>query len=172
VKSLAELTGESDVIVRGTIADLHTRRAAGWDFSMARVVVADVLKGESRLEDPSTIDAQIGYGGAELAALRSSIPGHEHLFFLKFANDTQHYYPTDYVQVSVMRGIEGYVRVIRPDSIANAFSRDHFPLPLEGSVFEELVERVQEMVTTERSASQLRVPRPDGQNRTGSLLAC
>jgi hypothetical protein len=74
------------------------------------------------------------------------MPSHDHLWFIVGPGDfPDTYLTTDYTQVSVLREIDGLVRVIMPDSIALAYEPTQFPVPLEGTDFEELVESIREL---------------------------
>lgn len=104
--------------------------------------IIDVLKGEPVSSEP-TVKVQIGFG-YDLQKLRSSLPGHDNLWFLTLEDNSGYYNTTDYAKVSVLRDIGG-VAVIMPDAIANAFSRRHFPVPLDGTSFEALVDQVRQL---------------------------
>jgi hypothetical protein len=79
---------------------------------------------------------QIGFGDS-LETLRSDLPPNVHLWFLKYAEDIDAYYATDYPQISVLRDIGSVVRVIAPRRITSAYSDQHFPVPLDGTSFED-----------------------------------
>lgn len=153
--SLAEITGQSDLVIRGTITDLYVRFESDWQPAYAKVLISDVLKGEPVSREAGTVEVQIAFASSDLEELRSSLPRHDHLWFLVHEGtrdpDSQSaiagftYYTTDYAQVSVLRDVGGVVEVIMPEAIANAYSRRHFPVPLDGTSFEELVDQVRQL---------------------------
>ena len=148
------------------------------------ISITEVLKGDPVSREAGTVEAQIGFGSAaDLDELRSSLPLHDHLWFLVhestrdpggyLAEESNTYYPTDYQQVSVLRDIGGMVEVIMPESIANAYSRRQFPVPLDGTSFEELVNRVRLVAEGASAAAQLRAAQPpQGEGDTDRFLAC
>jgi hypothetical protein len=150
--SLSEITSESDLVVRGTIPDLSVIHREGF-FSVEHVTlqVSEVLKGTGQADPGDILEIRVR-GGYGVDDLRAMIPAHDHLWFLEDSEDFPgSYYSTDYEQVSVLRGIDGVVQVIMPNAIANAFSRDQYPIPLDGTSFEELLQRVRDLVTSEGS---------------------
>lgn len=142
--------------MRGRITDLYVRFESDWQPAFAKVSIIDVLKGEPVSRETGTVEVQIGFG-SDLEELRSSLPAHDHLWFLIHEDSANSdparqseiagytYYPTDYPQVSVLRDIGGVVEVIMPEAIANAYSRRHFPVPLDGTSFEDLVDQVRQL---------------------------
>ena len=145
--SLRDLLDESHAVVRGKIADLRVRLwNKKWEILTAAVTVSDVLMGQPKLSRAGTVEIEIGLGGRSLAELRRLIPEHDHLWFIKGPGDfADTYLTTDYTQVSVLRDIDGVVRVIKPGSIALAYSPTQFPVPLEGTDFEALVRDVRDL---------------------------
>lgn len=152
VSSLAEITSDSDLVIRGTITDLFVRYESQWRPAVAKVSITEVLKGEPESRELGMVEVQIGLE-ADVEDLRSSLPAHDHLWFLVHEHtfDPRNkpsgytYHTTDYPQVSVLRDIGGVVEVIWPGPIANAFSPRHYPVPLDGTSFEELVARVRQL---------------------------
>lgn len=184
VSSLEEITSQSDLVVRGTISDLYSRRTVGWDVAYVTISIAEVLKGDPVSREAGTVEAQIGFGSsADLDELRSNLPVHDHLWFLvhestrdpggNLAEESKTYYPTDYQQVSVLRDIGGTVEVVMPEAIANAYSRRQFPVPLDGTSFEELIDRVRQLTDGASAAAQLRARQsPHGAGDTDRFFAC
>jgi hypothetical protein len=165
VSSLREITAQSDLVVRGTIVDLYgvLRNDAGFETAYAKVLMGEVLKGSPVTRKPgedNVIHVIVG-SGYELERLRSSLPAHDHLWFLKQDGSAATYFTTDYEQMSLLREIDGFVRVLSPDYTKRVYSARHYPVPLEGTDFEELVERVREIVNT-----------PQGSSPGARLLAC
>ncbi len=154
VSSLADITRQSDIVIRGTIVDLYSRTRGASQGSFVKVSITEVLKGEPVSREAGTVEVDIGFQ-SDLEELRSSVPGHDHLWFLvhegtvdpdkQSAIDGFTYYTTDYTQMSVLREIGGLVRVILPEAIANAFSPRHYPVPLDGTSFEDLVDQVRQL---------------------------
>jgi hypothetical protein len=151
-KSLKEMAAQSNLVISGTIVDLYTypRNGSGYQGVVAIVAIGEVIKGEPvirRTGDPDVVHVIIG-NGYDMDHLRSSLPGHDNLWFLTQNGDAATYYSADYLQLSVLREIDGSVRVIRPNWIRRLYDADHYPVPLEGTNFAELVERVREIVKT------------------------
>jgi hypothetical protein len=164
--SLEEMVGLSDVVLRGPILDLHE----GGTVTYAIVDPVDVLKGDPLLRQDGTVFVALGRAHVDLDELRSQLPAHDNLWFLKRDGITDRYYSTDYLQISVLRDIDGEVRVIWPSAIADAFSRRHYPLPLEGTSFEDIIQRVRDLVVgASREASLSFVARLSGPS---ALFAC
>lgn len=163
VSSLENITRQSDVVVRGSILDLYTKPDNRWNSAFVSVSIHEVLKGEPVSRVAGTVEVHIGFVGDDLEDLKSKLPSHDHLWFLEHEHTRDPriepggftYYTTDYEQVSVLRGIGGVVRVIMPDAIANAYSRRHYPVPLDGTSFEDLVDRVRELAEGQSAAAQL-----------------
>ena len=154
MSSLAEITIESDLVIRGTIRDAYSDWRGGDAYdSYANVSIEEVLKGVPESREADTVDVGIGYLSSPIDGLRSSLPEHDHLWFL-IRDEDRHgtYYTTDYVQVSVLRDIGGVVEVIRPEAIGNAYSPRQFPVPLDGTSFEELVDQVRQLVEGQSAA--------------------
>ena len=174
VSSLEEITSQSDLVVRGTIIDLYSRNQGIYQLAYLRVSITEVLKGEPMSRDDGTVEVQIGLGSSsDLEELRSTLPRHDHLFFLVHDDDNEYsYYTTDYEQVSVLRDIGGVVEVITPEAIAGAYSARHFPVPLDGTSFEELIARVRELASRPPAAMYAYVRRPPGQPDPNISAAC
>jgi hypothetical protein len=165
--SVKDITAHSDLVVRGTIVDLYGVEVGGSDppfhETYAMVSIAETIKGTPvprKPGDPNVIHVFIGFG-YDMERLRQSLPAHEHLFFLSRDGDAATYFVNDYAQISVLRNINGRVRVIKPGWIKGAFDARQYPVPLEGTSFDELVERVREIVST-----------PQGASAGARLLAC
>ena len=146
--SLKELISRSDVVVRGSIRDLRVRQFGDWEVVLAKVEVAEVLLGTPHLSRSGTVDIQLFVDAVapDVTSLRSRIPGHDHLWFVTldqgFAGT---YYPSSFAQISILRDIGGMVEVIQPERISTAYSADQFPVPLDGTDFDELVQKVREL---------------------------
>lgn len=174
VSSLEEITRQSDLVILGTITDLYVRFESDWQPAYAKVLITDVLKGEPVSREAGTVEVQIAFASADLEEIRSRLPRHNHLWFL--INEEGHestYQTTDYPQVSVLRDIGGVVEVIMPEAIANAYSRRHFPVPLDGTSFEELVDKVRQ-IAEEPSAALRAYARwsPNGEPDPNRFDAC
>ena len=174
VSSLEEITSQSDLVIRGTISDLYIRRP--WDDfqpAYAKVSISEILKGEPASEEPGTAEVQIGFIRSDLAELRSSLPAHGHLWFLtQYENGAATYHPTDYPQVGILRDIGGVVEVIMPEAIASAYSRRHFPVPLNGTSFEELVARVRQLAGESAAVHAFSRSSPSGEGGPNRFDAC
>jgi hypothetical protein len=162
--TFAEMVEQSDLIIVGRIDDMyigeHWDGGDGylWPLVYMRVAISDTLKGEARSRDPGTVEIQMAYAYADdLDKMRSRLPAHEHMWFLQLEDASDRgpqnqspiagfaYYSTDYPQTSILRNIHGSVEVIKPDSIARALTPQSFPVPLDGTDFEAVVERVRDM---------------------------
>jgi hypothetical protein len=148
--SLAEITRDSDLVVRGRIVDIVPRGTNGF----AVVAITELLKGEPLSREPGTVEIRMSRG-PDVDLLRSKIPAHDVIWFALHestldpdrasAPTSYRYYATDYPQMSILRDINGKVQVIMPNAIESALGRDHYPVPLDGTRFEALVERVRDM---------------------------
>jgi hypothetical protein len=169
--SLREMVASSDVVLRGPIADLFEGGPPMWPVAYAAVEPLEVLKGDPVLRAGGTVAVGIGRPHGSLAEIRSQLPDHDNLWFMKRDGQTDRYYPTDYVQISVLRDIDGEVRVIWPRAIRDAMSGDHYPLPLEGTDFEELVQRVRDLTDESARHGSYAVLR-DALRPESGLFAC
>jgi hypothetical protein len=171
--SLEEITSQSDLVIRGKITDLYSRVLGGiWHVAYVKVLVTEVLKGEPASAEAGTVEVQVGFASSDLDDLRSSLPAHDQLWFLTQDEGRDTYNTTDYPQVSVLRDIGGIVRVIQPEWIAGAYSRRHFPVPLDGTSFEELVAQVRRLVERPPAAMHTYLRRPGGEPEPNRFAAC
>jgi hypothetical protein len=152
VQSLREIVETSDIVLVGRITDSKQRRVGNWDMTVVSVAINELLKGS-----PVTTRA----GSVQVGTIFESpsgtnpheIPDHANLWFLSLDDDDPAiYFMTDYDQLSLLRNIDGVVRVIHPRLITRAYSAQQFPVPLEGTSFDALIERVREVVGNEAGA--------------------
>jgi hypothetical protein len=170
--SLDEVVRHANVVMRGEIVDMHEAQVGHFTVVNASVAPAEVLKGEPVVRGNGTVKIQIGYDAQNVDQLRSQIPDHDQLWFLQPTEDGAGYYPDGYLQLSVLRNIDGTVRVIWPDAIARAYSPHHYPVPLEGTNFEDLLVRVREIVSNRSSGTSLALKTQPSRTELQGLFAC
>jgi hypothetical protein len=171
--SLAEMVAASEVVMRGPIVDIYVVWEEGAspsseDIPRSHLAVKpiEILAGSPELDPDGNVRVTFGRTG-DVEGLRSRLPGHDNLWFLK---GTHVYYFADYPQISLLRDMGGKVRVIRPRAIANSFSERHYPVPLEGTSFEDLMERVRRL-TSERGRQVSFASLADG-GKPNVVFAC
>jgi hypothetical protein len=163
--SLAEAYANADIVIRGRIVDLYIgeywRMMAEDDFSYPlaylKVQVDEVLKGTPAARTPGFVEVQIGHAFDAMNSLRAQLPDHEHLWFLTWDGHYDRgplnqseiapyaYFAPDYQLPTILRNVDGKVEVIKPEMLKRAYGRDQYPLALDGTSFDKLVEKVQEM---------------------------
>ncbi|MEP7158406.1 MAG: hypothetical protein ABI797_03190 [Chloroflexota bacterium] len=171
--SLAEMLGASEVVMRGPIVDIYVVWEEGAspsseDIPRSHLAVKpiEILAGSPELDPDGNVRVTFGRTD-DVDVLRSRLPGHDNLWFLK---GTHVYYFAEYPQLSLLRDIGGKVRVIRPHAIARAFSERHYPVPLEGTPFEDLMERVRKL--TSEGGRQLSLASSTDGGKPNVLFAC
>ena len=173
--SLAEIAQASDLVIRGAIAGAYSRWRGGDAYdSYVQVSIAEILKGEPVYRGADTVDVGISYLSSDIESQElGGLPSHDHLWFLVGEEEREgRYYTTDYVQVSVLRDIGGVVEVIWPEAIAGAYSRDQFPVPLDGTSFEDLVQRVRDLAAEQAGTNAFAKLAPPGDVTGRRFLAC
>jgi hypothetical protein len=157
--SLAAVYASADIVVRGRIVDLYIGeywQMSGVDYqdplAYVRVEVGEILKGEPAWRTRGYVEVGIGHGFDALESIRVKLPDHEHLWFLTWDGEREPpndsaiapyaYYAPDYMIPTILRNIDGKVQVINSDTLKRAYGKDQFPLPLDGTSFEALLERV------------------------------
>jgi len=162
----------SDVVIRGRVLDVRDAEYSGlYPVLEMTVEPTEILKGEPLLTGDGEVVIAFA-PDAEAGQLRAVLPDHENLWFLSLDEDYQTYYTSDYDQISILRNVDGKVRVIRPDFIARAYSRDHYPVPLEGTSFDELMDRVRELTSTSSRDVALAITQPGVRTEPSALFAC
>jgi hypothetical protein len=173
--SMAQLTRNSDLVIVGRIVDLfigemyELEPGVRWPLSYLRVAITEIIKGKPASRDVGSVEIQMhSISPEDVDVLRERLPGGDHLWFLKLEDPAERdpanqspiapyaYYLSTKPQVSVLRNVDGRVEVIRPDAIAQALGREHFPVPLDGTDFDELVRRVRELAGTESAGPGVR----------------
>jgi hypothetical protein len=162
--SLAEIVRDADLIVRGSIADLYVGEhwrggpdEPSYPLAYVRVEIDEILKGAPVSRESGSVEVQLGDSPEDLNQLRKRLPTHDHLWFLTYEgiegrsewNQSEiapyaYYAPTEVA--TVFRDVGGVVRVLRPDWIAESYGSDQFPLALDGSDFDKLIDRVHQLV--------------------------
>lgn len=161
--SLADASRQADVIVIGRISNLYVGEYWRIDentkpipLAYVSVEIDEVLKGEPISRESGFVEVQMGAAGNNLDEIRATLPGHAHLWFLMYGPDwsgrelepqrSSEMAPFEYFatndQQGVLRDIDDVTRVVRPEWIAEAYGSDYFPLPLEGTSFDLMVEQV------------------------------
>jgi hypothetical protein len=179
--SLAQVSANADLIVRGRIVDLYIGeywRSIGIDFrdplAYVRVEVDEVLKGDPAWRNPGFVEVGLGHAFDAMESVRVKLPDHEHLWFLTWDGERDPineseiapyaYYAPDYKLPTILRNIDGKVQVINPDTLKRAYGRSQFPLPLDGTDFAGLLDKV-------RALGNARVSGPRAPDQL-SLAAC
>lgn len=153
--SLADISADVDLIVRGRIADVYIAPdrtgEEELDTIWATVAVEDILKGEPITRNPGTIEVMLWFPG-QWDTVRTNVPSEDALFFLMYdtadairrGDDIRnpewsrytYWRPNDQ---AVLRNIDGRVSVIARDEIIEEWGPDRFPVPLEGQPFDDVV---------------------------------
>ena len=144
--SLREIYDDSTIVIRGPIAEVRQFGTDSWLIELS-VLPTEVLKGEPIIREDGTVAVQISIEG-DPSRLPRAIPSHENLWFLYKDEVRSVYYDTDYAQTSIVRDIDGLVRVIQWRRVATAYSENDFPARFEGTDFEALVQKVRDLAGT------------------------
>jgi len=155
--SLAEEFRIADLVVRGRIADLYigeywrgSRDEEPYPLAYIKIEVEEILKGEPASRTPGAVEVQIGVARADLEDIRARLPDHDNLWFLNgpegyegrdlAPQNESEIAPFAYVTTNdyqgVLREINGTVKLVQPEALAELFGPDHFPLPLDGTSFQ------------------------------------
>ncbi len=172
--SLADVTRQADLIIRGRVTDIYIgeywrmkSREKLLPLVYVRVEIDEVLKGEPASRTAGFVEAQIGSSPDDLDQVRATIPEHGNVWFLMYGPnwDERRFEPQRSSEMAqyayfvfnfwqgILRGINGEVRVMQPDSVAADLGRDFFPLPLNGMEFEQIVDQVRDLVRSAPEAS-------------------
>ena len=168
-RSLAAAYREADVVITGQLVDFYvsTYRVVGDNptdpevppspLVFGRIEVVEVLKGDPSSRDPGYVEVEMGGPMETFEGLRQKIPSHDYVWFLSLDmgaypgaypepdGDGYIYYTPDAGMPSIIRGIDGKVQVLYPDTIERNFGADQYPLPLDGTSFNEFVDRVRNL---------------------------
>lgn len=161
--SLAENVELAHLVIRGHIIDVYVGEVIEGDdpdlppnteVAYVTVAIGEVLKGAPVSRTPGYVEVQLGYSPPQLDSIQASLPQHDALWFLMHdvtirPRPPEHdseiapftYFGSNDLQ-GVMRNVDGEVRVIKPEWIEEVFDASFFPLPLEGTSFDEVVEQV------------------------------
>jgi hypothetical protein len=175
-RSLREVYDEADIVLTGRMVDLRARSLMGGDTVAIYAVISptEVIRGGPALRNGTTETLPVLIGWKTMSVfeqLRSRIPDHDHLWFI-YGGTAGHYGTVNDSRVAVLREINGTVRVIEPRSITERYGSDHYPVTLEGTSFEELLDRVREIaINDERGAGRADSERPELAG-SQSHLAC
>ncbi|CAN5769617.1 hypothetical protein BH24CHL5_BH24CHL5_04590 [soil metagenome] len=175
-ESLADVTRQADLIIRGRVTDLYIGEY--WrgrpeekpsPVVYVRVQISDVLQGEPVSRTPGYVEIQLGSpaGPEEVEDYRARVPAEDSLWFLMYGPNFKErtlepqrsselakfvYIRFNHYQ-GMLRDIDGLIRVVRPDFVALYGGDKFFPLPLDGTDFEEVVDQVRDLVRSTPEAS-------------------
>jgi hypothetical protein len=164
--SLQENIVIAHLVIRGHITELHIGETFDLGAELgkvqvayAKVAIAEVLKGSPVSREPGFVEVQLGRTSLETVdKLSGKLPQHDNVWFLMHVETIRPrtpptdseiapfaYFPSNDLQ-GVLRDIDGRVKVIKPEwteKIA-VLGRGHFPLPHQGTSFEDLVDQVRQ----------------------------
>jgi hypothetical protein len=165
-KSLDDNVRLADLVVRGHITDIYVGEYWQWEnisespptpLVYVSVAISEVLQGTPVSRVPGFVEVTLGPGTTErVDDLRARLPQHDNIWFLKYdlalrprpsINNTEiapsSYLPSNDLQ-GVLREVGGELRVIKPEWYdENPYlGPNHFPLPLQGTSFDRLVDDV------------------------------
>ncbi len=166
--SLADVTDEADLIIRGHMTKLYigehwvfNEEDAPVPLSYMTIQIDEVLKGVPVSLTPGFVEMMYEYPDPGWAPPPpETLPAGENLWFLKYdaaywqlrglpprqsAIAPFAYFLPNHDQ-TVLRKIDGHVSVIRAADLAEIFGEDLFPVPLDGQNYEALVEQLRELV--------------------------
>ena len=171
--SLAEATEQADLIIRGPLSELYVGETwvtdnTPYPLDYVKVQVTEVLKGEPHSRTPGFVEVQMGtVEQDELDETRAKMPTHDHLWFLMYepnwaarggspmasAEIAPYAYFASNEYQGVFRDIGGAIRLVQPQELARILGPDHFPLALQNTDFEDLVQNVRELASGPSSAA-------------------
>ena len=158
-RTLPEMTGSVDLIIRGRIIDLYIgeeRRLNEIEppISIAYVGVSvdEVLKGEPVVRSPGRVEVLFSPVGDDFDAGDYARPSEEYVWFLnhlptrrdasgrpQFTSDIAPFsYFRPNSRQTVLRNTAGFVDVVLSEKIGLAYGEDAFPLELDGMSVAEL----------------------------------
>ncbi|MDQ3673929.1 MAG: hypothetical protein M3365_06105 [Gemmatimonadota bacterium] len=159
--SLAEATQMADLVVRGRMTNIYIgeywQAVEGQDpypLAYATVEIDEILKGDPVSRTLGAVEVQLGRTVPDLNEVRALLPAHDHLWFLIFEPDQRPrtppnqsdiapfvYYATNEYQ-GILRDIGGVVRVIGRDILVETLPNDYYPLALDRTSYDLVVEQV------------------------------
>lgn len=161
--SLSDMVNEVDLVIRGRVVGASTKslplNGQPLDHAVVHVAVDEILKGDPQMFEPGTVRILIGAAEQAWPPEQDVLPMGESLFFLK--NDAVEWErrggtPPDpdfsqsaYIRPSdqaILRDIGGQVSVIGASRMVDEFGADRFPLPLDGTSYNELLSLVRTLV--------------------------
>lgn len=161
--SVAENVEFAHLVIRGHIVDVYIGEEIEYSdpdlppsqaVAYVTVAIGEVLKGAPVSRTPGYVEVQLGYSPPELDGIRANLPQHDALWFLMHEETIRPRPPEHDSEIApfayfgsndlqgVIRNVDGDVRVIKPNWIKRVFGKDFFPLPLEGTSFDDLVDQV------------------------------
>lgn len=189
--SVAEIVRDADLVVRGPIVDLfigeHWRGSAHekpYPLVYAKVAIDELVKGAPVSRETGFVEVQMGSGAVDMEEMRSQVPAHDHLWFLNYedpdrrgeANQSEivgfvYYAPKEYS--TVFREIGGVVELLATARIKEVYGKDEFLLTLDGTDFEDFVQRVREESSQSgRAMTALAKWSPSGEPDSNRFDAC
>ena len=161
--SVVEIFAKADLVVRGRIVDLYVgerwRMNAGQaaePLAYLRVQIDELLKGQPKSRQAGYVEVQIGHAPSDMDRLRAQLPADDHLLFLDYEDPATRewfnqsdivgfvYYMGQDVE-RVFRDIDGTVQVLAPEAVERVYGADEFLLRIDGTSFDDLLERVREL---------------------------
>ncbi len=164
-QSVEDMADAAHLVVVGRIAEVYVGEM--WvghpdfpsdPFAYARIAVDEVFNGEPVSREPGSIEQQLGLVGTAWEPPEATdIPHGRALFFLMHeatylegreqpprTSDIAPFAYFDPAPESVMRDIGGLVRIVEPDGMLHMYGSDYYPLSLEGTSFDDLVDRLRQ----------------------------
>ena len=161
--TVEDATQQADLIVRGRVTNAYIgeywRFRPEWQprpHDYLTISIDEVIKGEPVSRTSGAVELEIGFGDQNLIDdVSTRLPTEESLWFLMYEANFSYrtlepqrssplapyaYFLPNPLQ-GFVRNIDGTVRVLQPEWTANAY-RGQFPVPLEGTSFEALLEQV------------------------------
>jgi hypothetical protein len=153
--SIRDAVDLSDLVIRGHIVDIYigeywTTGGRHVPEVYVKVQINELFKGSPVSRTQGYVE--IGLGSLDPAGvdgLRIALPQHDNVWFLKYEPGPatrSEIAPYEYIplngQQGVLRDINGKVRLVKPQYLIDSLGPDAFPLPLEGTSFDSLIEQL------------------------------
>jgi hypothetical protein len=173
-QSLEENVAIADLVVRGHITDVYVGEywVGGTPVVYVTLAISEVLTGSPISRTPGFVEVGLGTGPEVTAHDRRRLPQHDSVWFLLYELNLGArppglnsdiapfaYLPTNDLQ-GVLRNIDGEVKIIKPHWTKTIpdMGPGYFPLSLQGTSFDRLVERVREIARSMPEAAPTASP--------------
>jgi hypothetical protein len=153
--SIRDAVDLSDLVIRGHIVDIYigeywTTGGRHVPEVYVKVQINELFKGSPVSRTQGYVEIALGsLDPAGVDGLRIALPQHDNVWFLKYEPGPatrSEIAPYEYIplndQQGVLRDINGKVRLVKPQYLIDSLGPDAFPLPLEGTSFDTLVEQL------------------------------